>query len=105
MPHIHGGICHPLTIHPSFPDHAEHQLRIETFPSPRRHSLVIEVGGDLAAIQPILLKPKNAVDEGLMGRVKIDQGQRLGLDRNPKTEAVFRRPLKFIKGKSEIIPP
>jgi hypothetical protein len=59
----------------------------------------------LAAIQTIILKSQDAVNQGLMGRVKVDQRQRLGLDRNPKTEVVFCRPSKVFKGKSEITPP
>jgi len=103
--HIDHSVCHSFSLHPSLPDHPKHQLRIEPFPGPRGHSLVVEVGGDLAAIQTIILKPQDAINQGLMGRVKVDQRQRLGLDRNPKTEVVFRSPLKVLKGKSEITPP
>jgi hypothetical protein len=80
----------PISLQPSFPDHPKHQLRIEQFPSPRRDSLVIEVDGDLAAIHPTLLKPKNAVDKGLMGRVKVAQGQCFGFNPNSNTKVCGR---------------
>ena len=83
----------------------KNKFRIEPFPGPRAHSLVIEIGCDLAAIQTNFFQSKHVVYQGLMSRVKIHPGQRLGLDGNPKTEAVFRRPLKPFKGKSEITPP
>ena len=89
-PHIHHGISHLIRLQPRLPDHAKHQLRIEPFPGPRGHSLVIEVGGDLAAIHPIILKLQDAVNQGLMSGVKRDQGQRLGLDRNSEIQVVFR---------------
>jgi hypothetical protein len=38
----------------------------------------------------ILFQAKTAVNQGLMGRVKVDQIQRLGLNGNPETEVVFR---------------
>jgi hypothetical protein len=60
---------------------------------------------NLTAIQTVLLEPQDAVNQGLMGRVNVDQGQRLGLDGNPNAEVVFRRTLKLVKGKSEITPP
>jgi len=103
--HINHTASDPLIFHPSFPDHTKHQLRVEPFPSPRGHSLIVEVCGDLAASQTAILKPQDAVDQGLMSRVKRDQRQRLGPDGNPKTEVVFRRSLKVLKGKSEITPP
>jgi hypothetical protein len=59
----------------------------------------------LAAIESIILKPQNAVDQFLGRRVKKDQRQGLGLNRNPKTEEIFCRPLKVPKGKSEVTPP
>lgn len=43
---LHQRISNPLNLQPLLPDHAKHQLRIERFPSPREHPLVIEVGGN-----------------------------------------------------------
>jgi hypothetical protein len=63
------------------------------------------VVSNLAAIHAVLMKPQDAVNEGLMGRVKVAQEQRLGPDGNPKTEVVFSCLLKLFKGKSEITPP
>ena len=80
-------------------------LWVEPLTAPGGNSLIIEVGGDLAAIQTVILKLQDAIDQGLMGRVKQAQGQCPGLDRNPKNEAVFGSPLKFLKGKSEITQP
>lgn len=102
---IHHCISYPISFEPCLPDYPKHQLSIEPLPAPRGNSLVIEVGGDLTAIHTALFQPKNAVYQGLVGRIKVDQGQRLGLNGNPKTEVVFRRPLKLRKGKSEITPP
>lgn len=103
-PHIHHGISYPIGLEPCLAQDPKHQLRIEPFPGPGGHSRFIEIGGDLAASHPILVEHKNAVDQVLMGRVNADQRQRLGLDGNPKTEVIFRRPLKPLKGKSEITP-
>ncbi len=61
--------------------------------------------GYLAAIQTVLMELQDAVYEGLMGRVQLDQRQSLGLDGDVKTEVVFRQSLEISKGKSEITPP
>jgi hypothetical protein len=102
---MHHAIYNSVCLEPCLPNHTEYQLRVEPFPGPRGHSLVIVVCGDLAAIQTVIPKPQDAVDECLMGKVNVYPRQRLGLDRNPKTEVGLRRPLKLIKGKSEITPP
>jgi hypothetical protein len=104
-PHIHHGFAHSFSFEPCLPNHTEYQLRVEPFPGPRGHPLVIEVCGDLAAIQTVIPKPQDAVDECLMGKVSVYPRQRLGLYGNPKTEVAIRRPLKPFKGKSEITPP
>lgn len=67
--HIYHGISDPLSFELRLPQDPKHQLRIELFPGPRGHSLVIELIRDLSAVHPILLKPKNAVYQGLMGRI------------------------------------
>ena len=59
----------------------------------------------MAAIQTVLMELQDAVYEGLMEWVQVDQGQCLGLDGDVKTEVVFRQSLKLRKGKSEITPP
>jgi hypothetical protein len=74
------------------------------FPGPRGHTLVIEVGGDLTRIQTIILKLQNAVNQGLMGRVKRDQGQRLGLDLHLNTKVCRRLGFDPEEGQKEIIP-
>jgi len=58
-----------LRLQPSFPDHPKHQLWIEPLPGPRGHSQVVEVICNLTGIQTVILKPKDAVYEGLVGRV------------------------------------
>jgi hypothetical protein len=83
---LHNRLRLSIRSQPSLSDHPKHQLRIEPFPGPRGHPFVIEVGGDLAAIQTFILKPQDAVNQRLMGRVKIDQGQRIGLDRQLNTK-------------------
>jgi hypothetical protein len=59
-------------------------------PGPGEHALVINTVDDLVTIAIILFQAKTAVNQGLMGRVKVDQSQRLGLNGNPETEVVFR---------------
>ena|GEM_PF-4660512 len=67
-------------LEPRLPDNPKHQFRIEPLPGPRGDPKVIEVVGYLAAIQTVLMELLDAVYEGLMGRVEVDQRQRLGLD-------------------------
>jgi hypothetical protein len=88
--YIHNNVSDPLKLQLRLPDHPEDQLRVEPFPAPRGQSFFIEVEGDLAAIQTTLFQPNNAVYECLMGSVNLYPGQRLGLNRNPETEVVFR---------------
>jgi hypothetical protein len=83
---INHGINRPFFRNPRLPQDSKHQLRIEPFPGPRGHSLIIKESGDLAAIQTIILKPQNAVDQGLMGRVKVDKGQCFGFNPNSNTK-------------------
>jgi hypothetical protein len=59
----------------------------------------------LAAIQTIILKPQNAVDQGLMGRVKVDKGQCFGFNPNSNTKVCGRLDFDPEKGQKEIIPP
>jgi hypothetical protein len=75
---------------PRFPDRPKHQIRVEPFPDPGEHALVIETVDDLAIIATILVQPKTVVNQGLMGMVAVGQSQRFGLNGNPKTEVVFR---------------
>ena len=67
--------------------------------------MVIEISSDLAAIQTTILKPQNAVYQGLMSRVNMDQRQRLGLDFHSNTKECGRLKFDPEKGHKEIIPP
>jgi len=59
----------------------------------------------LAAVHSILLEPKNAVYQGLKGRVNVDQGQRPSLDFHLNSEVCRRLCLDPQKGPKELIPP
>lgn len=104
-PHIHHGFAHSFSFEPCLPDHPKYQLRVEPFPGPRGHSLVIEVSSDLAGIHPILLKPQNAVDQGLVVRIKVNKGQCFGLHPNSNTKVYGGLDFDPKKGQKEIIPP
>jgi hypothetical protein len=95
----------PISLQPRLPDHPKHQLRIELLPSPRGHSSLVEVVCNLPAVQPVLMKPQDAVYERLMGRVKVDKGQCFGFNPNSNTKVCGRLDFGPEKGQKEIIPP
>ena len=104
-PHIHHRLGHPLNLQLCLPHDPKHQLGIEPFPSPRAHSLIIEVGSDLAAIHTTLFQPKNAVYQGLMCRFNMEQRQSLDFNPNLNTKACRRPDSDPKKGQKEITPP
>lgn len=81
-------LSQPYPLQFGFPDDPKDQLRVKLFARPRVHSNRIQVLRNLFGNPALFMQPHDAIYEGLMVWIDVDQGQRLGLNLNLNTKVV-----------------